>query len=348
VTQKQRLTSKRLGCGGSFRPHAGQRSAITDNIPLERQNRPAPARNTVRHHTGILSAIIPESVSGMVRITQLLHAEQGYGDTIQFSRYCTHIASLGGRVILSAPKDLHSLFRTLQGVEEVVEQAVQREFDVHCPLMSLPLALGTEVESIPAPMRYLKADPAATAQWAGRLKGGKEVPKIGLVWSGRATHAKDLERSIGFKNLLPILEHPAQWISLQKEVRASDAADLSSTPGVLRIGEELTDFADTAALIENLDLIVTVDTAVAHLAGALGKPVWILLPYVADWRWFQDREDSPWYPTARLFRQSARGEWTSVIGRVARCLQTEFPVSTAIPELSKRKARRSGSRARKK
>lgn len=247
----------------------------------------------------------------------LLHAEQGYGDTIQFSRYCAPLAALGAQVILSAPKDLHGLFKTLQGVDTVVEQSAEAEFDVHCPLMSVPLALGTELDSIPAPLGYLKADPAAVARWATRLKTGR-APKIGLVWSGRVTHAKDPERSVPLKRLLPLFKLPARWISLQKEIRASDVADLASAPGILRLGEELTDFADTAGLIECLDLLITVDTAVAHLAGALGKPVWILLPYVADWRWLQEREDSPWYPSARLFRQVTWGDWAPVIDRIRR------------------------------
>lgn len=252
----------------------------------------------------------------------LLHAEQGYGDTIQFSRYCTLVAALGARVILSAPQALLTLFGSLKGAEAVIDQTSSPAFDCHCPLLSLPLALRTELHNIPAPHRYLEAERAAKARWAARLKSGKRLPKVGLVWSGKPTHSKDLERSITFRQLLPIMKQRVQWVSLQKEVRASDEDDLSNRSSILRLGEELMDFADTAALIECLDLIITVDSAVAHLAGALGKSTWILLPYVADWRWLQEREDSPWYPSARLFRQRSRGDWDPVIDRVGRELAT--------------------------
>jgi tetratricopeptide (TPR) repeat protein len=262
-----------------------------------------------------------ESVEGKA---VLLHHEQGFGDSIQFSRYCTLVATQGARVILSAPSPLHALFKSLSGVHEVVDQAVTRSFDFHCPLLSLPLALGTDWASIPAPARYLRAEQRAKKRWAARLKPRDQRPVVGLVWAGRPTHAKDLERSTALRQWLPLMDDRVRWISLQKEIRASDASQLASLFPIERFGEELTDFADTAALIENLDLIVTVDTAVAHLAGALGKPVWILLPYVADWRWFQDREDSPWYPTARLFRQSAPCDWAPVIERVGTEIRNRF------------------------
>jgi Tetratricopeptide repeat/Glycosyltransferase family 9 (heptosyltransferase) len=254
-----------------------------------------------------------ESVNGK---SILLHTEQGYGDMIQFSRFCSEIAALGARVIVSAPEALRSLFESLHGIHEVIGPTTVPAFDFHCPLMSAPLALGTELENIPAPVRYLHANSTAKAQWADRLRARKHSSAVGLVWSGRNTHSKDRERSIPLQQFLPLLRDTVQWVSLQKEIRASDEAYLVNTPAILRMGEELDDFADAAALVENLDLVITVDTAVAHLAGALGKPVWILLPYVADWRWLQNREDSPWYPTARLFRQSARRDWGEVIDRV--------------------------------
>lgn len=252
----------------------------------------------------------------------LLHAEQGYGDTIQFSRYAVELAARGARVVLSVPTALKSLMTTLPQVHEVVDQGTERAFDLHCPLMSLPGAVGTEITTIPARIPYLKPDQVAKARWAKALDPHSLAPTIGIAWSGRPTHQNDANRSLSLEQLLPITQLKAQWISLQKDVRTIDLPWLVQTPAIQRCGERLRDFADTAALIDTLDLVITVDTAVAHVAGALGKPVWILLPKVADWRWLQDREDSPWYPTARLFRQPERGDWRSVVDRVNDELQT--------------------------
>jgi tetratricopeptide (TPR) repeat protein len=278
----------------------------------------------------------------------LLHAEQGYGDTIQFSRYCTHVAALGARVLLSVPNALQALLGSLPGVHELVGQDTTPAFDFHCPLMSLPAALSTTLAHIPSADRYLRADPAATARWAGRLRPRGPIPSVGLVWSGRPTHQKDFTRSIALQKLLPVIQYPALWVSLQKEVRPSDQEVLARIPAIQRLGEELTDFADAAALIENLDLVITVDTAIAHLAGALGKPVWILLPYVADWRWLQGREDSPWYPTASLFRQSASHDWSLVIERVGVELHNLAAVKAGDALKGAKQSRPSRPRARKK
>jgi ADP-heptose:LPS heptosyltransferase len=215
-------------------------------------------------------------------------------------------------------------------------------------LMSLPLAIGTDWPSIPAPTRYLQAERRAKKRWAARLKTRDQRPVVGLVWAGRPTHSKDLERSTALRQWLPLMADRIRWISLQKEVRVTDAAQLATLSAIERFGEELTDFADTAALIENLDLVVTVDTAVAHLAGALGKPVWILVPYVADWRWFQDREDSPWYPTARLFRQSASCDWAPVIERVGAEIRDRFEIHKRPLSAAVTAADASRSRPRKK
>jgi hypothetical protein len=214
--------------------------------------------------------------------------------------------------------------------------------------MSVPLALGTELDSIPAPVRYLRADPTAKARWAERLRARQPAPAVGLVWSGRHTHSKDRERSIALQQWLPMLPHPIQWVSLQKEIRASDESCLANTPVIFRLGEELDDFADAAALIETLDLVITVDTAVAHLAGALGKPVWVLLPHVADWRWLQCRDDSPWYPTARLFRQTAERDWAAVIERVGTELENRFKTDLRITPNDPTPNRPSRARPRKK
>lgn len=253
-----------------------------------------------------------ESLQGKVI---LLHAEQGYGDSIQFCRYAPLVAQRGARVVLGVPSALRTLMLTLEGVESVVAQVPLPRYDFHCPLLSLPLASGTELHTIPAAVPYLRADIATQAVWAQRL-GARSAPRVGLVWSGRPTHTNDANRTIPLRELLPLTECDVQCVSLQKEVRDTDIAMLSALPKLHRSGEVLVDFADAAALIAELDLVITVDTAMAHLAGALGKPVWILLPHVADWRWLQERDDSPWYPTAKLFRQPVPRDWRSVIERV--------------------------------
>jgi len=264
-----------------------------------------------------------DSIQGRVI---LLHAEQGYGDSIQFCRYAPLVAACGAKVLLGVPGALGTLMGSLAGVDTVVTLPPIPAFDRHCPLLSLPLAFGTELDSIPASVPYLHADPAARAEWAARL-GPRTVPRVGFAWSGSASHTNDLNRSMPLQSLLPLLSCGVLCVSLQKEIRATDAPRLLKLPEMLRLGEALTDFAATAALLSELDLVVTVDTAIAHLAGALGRPVWILLPHVADWRWLREREDSPWYPTARLFRQPRPGDWGSVIERVAAELQAFAQVS---------------------
>ena len=191
-------------------------------------------------------------------------------------------------------------------------------FDYHCPLMSLPLAFGTALETIPATVPYLSVPEKRRTEWRERL-AQYATPRIGLAWSGRPTHVNDHNRSIPLVALAPLFGGDARFVSLQREYRDSDLADLESLP-IIRFDDAIVDFADTAAIVDELDLVITVDTAVAHLAGALGKPVWIMLPRVPDWRWLLERDDSPWYPTARLFRQPRVGDWSSVIARVAATL----------------------------
>jgi tetratricopeptide (TPR) repeat protein len=279
--------------------------------------------------------------------TVLLHAEQGYGDTIQFSRFSSAVAARGARVILSVPESLRTLLSCLAGVDRVVAQDLIPTFDTHCPLMSLPRALNIDLQYAAPLSPYLRADKLLIEKWRAQVGPNNKVPRIGLAWAGRSSHANDSNRSIPLQELIPITLANFKWISLQKEVQTKDEAHLAAAPQVVRLGEEVTDFADTAALIENLDLIITVDTAVAHLAGALGKRVWVLLPHVADWRWLRQRADSPWYPSARLFRQSVRGDWGSVIQTVASSLHIEFAVPTK-PRTMKPKAHRSSPRASQK
>ncbi len=254
--------------------------------------------------------------------TILLHAEQGIGDTIGFCRYVPMVAERAARVILEVPASLRELLGTLAGGAQIVSQGdALPAFDVHCPLMSLPLAFGTSLGTIPAEVPYLHASPQAAAAWRGRL-GPEGRTKIGLVWSGNPNHRNDRKRSIALADLLPAFDGiDATFVSLQREIRASDATALFSRPDILHFGPELTNFADTAALASNLDLVVSVDTSVAHLAGAMAKPVWILLPFIPDWRWLLDRDDSPWYPTARLFRQGEARTWNGVVARVGAALR---------------------------
>jgi hypothetical protein len=249
--------------------------------------------------------------------TILLHAEQGFGDSIQFVRYVPTVAAKGGRIALELPDGLMPLIGKIDGVIGLYHRGdTLPAFDLHCPLLSLPLAFGTTLETIPAPAPYLHAPVEHIPNWRARFAriGG---PRIGLVWSGKPTHKNDHNRSIALSRLEPLILVPsARFISLQGEYRDADLPILDRLP-ILRIEDALTDFAETAAAIGELDLVITVDTAVAHLAGAMGKPFWLLLSHIQDWRWLSQRTDSPWYPSARLFRQAQIGEWDSAITHVA-------------------------------
>jgi tetratricopeptide (TPR) repeat protein len=254
---------------------------------------------------------------GIAGKTILLHAEQGFGDTIQFVRYAPILAAMGAKVVIEVQASLMVLMSSLPGVSEIVGRGAELPpFDLHCPLMSLPLAFGTVLDTIPAAKSYLKAPQPYLEKWELRLSGPK-WPRVGLVWSGSPTHKNDHNRSMPLSSLAPLLSQPGvECFSLQRDMRAADLAALEAGLPVVQLGPDLQDFADTAAAITLLDLVITVDTGVAHLAGALGKPVFILLPFNGEWRWLADREDSPWYPSARLFRQPAPGDWDSVIARV--------------------------------
>lgn len=248
--------------------------------------------------------------------TILLHAEQGFGDTIQFCRYATLVAALGAAVILEVQQPLQKLMGNLAGPSQIVGRGSHLpDFDVHCPLLSLPSVFATGVSSIPAQTPYLRASPEAAASWNKRLEPGQR-PRIGLAWSGSPTHGNDQNRSIHLSDLAPLLHLDATFVSLQKELRVPDQTTLKDYKQVIRLEDSIVDFHDTAAIVSSLDLVISVDTSAAHLAGALGKPVWVLLPASPDWRWMLGRDDSPWYPTARLFRQERAGDWDSVIERV--------------------------------
>lgn len=254
--------------------------------------------------------------------TILLHAADGFGDTIHLCRYTPIVASRGARVVLEVQSSLHELMGSLAGSAHVFAKGdTLPDFDLECSLLSLPRAFGTELATIPSTTPYLFVPPSRGSNWNARL-GPRHRPRIGLAWSGDPTHSNDRNRSIRLDAFLRFLTGiDATFVSLQREVRAADTAVLQARDDVLHFGAELKDFSDTAALISNLDLVVAVDTSVAHVAGALGKPVWILLPYIPDWRWLFDRDDSPWYPTARLFRQGDTRTWEDVIARVGTALR---------------------------
>jgi Tfp pilus assembly protein PilF len=286
-------------------------------------------RNQTEAGKGTLPKMTSAAWNGM-RIPHgrlLMVGDQGYGDTIQFARYIPMAAERCEELILGCSAEMGPLLSSIPGVK----QYCHRWTDVpghaaHCRLSSVPGLLHTTLETIPAKIPYLFADPVRVAAWGERL--GARLPpgtrRIGLAWTGRPTHPNDRRRSLPLARLAPLATAGgASFVSLQKPLPQSDEASLSLFPGLADISGELTDFGETAAMIANLDIVITVDTAMGHLAGALGKPVWILVPKAADWRWLLERSDSPWYPTARLFRQKTPGAWDPVIAEAAAALADE-------------------------
>ncbi len=262
----------------------------------------------------------------------LLHSEQGLGDAIQFSRYAASVAKLGATVILEVEKPLIALFQTLAGVTQIIEKGQPLPpFDFHCPLISLPFAFKTKLDNIPFTQKYLGVDPTKQILWQKKL-GPKTKLRVGVVWSGGLrpnqpeAWAVNERRNISLALLAPLKNEAIDFYSLQKgqpgesELVALKAAEWHG-PNLIDLTAQLHNFADTAALIDQLDLIITVDTAIAHLAGALGKPVWILNRFDTCWRWLLDRNDSPWYDSVRLFRQAQLGQWEPVIEQVRNQLQ---------------------------
>jgi tetratricopeptide (TPR) repeat protein len=261
----------------------------------------------------------------LARKTILLHAEQGLGDTVQFARYVPLLAASGAHVVLEVQPELTALMATLPGGAKIIVRGeALPPYDVHCPLGSLPLALKTEPATAPADIPYLSADAAHLEKWSARL-GPRERPRVAIAWAGNASHLNDRNRSLPFAKLAPLFSAPAQFIGIQRDVRGDEAAALAAEQRVTHLGAELENFSDTAAVIAQCDLVIAVDTAVAHVAGALGRPLWVLLPFAPDWRWTLDGASSPWYPTAKLFRQSALGDWDSVIERVGEALRLTPP-----------------------
>ncbi|TWA83219.1 tetratricopeptide (TPR) repeat protein [Azospirillum brasilense] len=260
--------------------------------------------------------------------TILLYAEQGMGDTLQFVRYVPLVAERGARVILEVQQPLMSVLAGLPGVKQLIARGDPLpDFDLECPLMSLPRVFGTKLDDVPAAVPYLRPDPQRAAAWSERLAGGQLAARpglrVGLVWAGNPRFPGDALRSPRLAGLRPVLDVPGVRVfGLQKGPGREDLEGVGMPASFTDLGPEIADFADTAAIMANLDLVISSCTGPAHLAGALGVPVWVVLPLSPDWRWLLGRDDSPWYPTARLFRQTRVGDWTEVAGRVADALRT--------------------------
>ncbi len=251
--------------------------------------------------------------------TLLIHDEQGYGDTFQFLRMVAWAkARSQARVILEINAESLSIAQRGAGFDElIVRGTLPPAFDMHCEMMSLPMAMGLELSELPGPaLPYLSADSGRTAKWRQRL-AGLPRPLVALVWAGRPTHPNDGNRSLTLAQLAPLARPGVTFVSIQKGPAAAQAAAPPTGMSLVSLSDEIADFEDTAAILTVVDLLISVDSSPVHLAGALGRPAWVMLPLVPDWRWLLGRDDTPWYPTVRLFRQSARADWTGVIDAVA-------------------------------
>jgi tetratricopeptide (TPR) repeat protein len=248
--------------------------------------------------------------------TILLVHEQGLGDTIQFVRYAPLIADLGAKVIVGVQPPVKAVIATVAGITQIVADGeVLPEFDLFCPMLNLPMALGTEIATIPANIPYIWPFTERLAKWRDRFVDDDRV-RVGICWAGNSAHLNDRNRSIALERLVKVLSVPGiDFVSIQKDVSEAQV-ELLRAHGVRQLGQEFQDFSDTAAVVALLDLVVAVDTSVAHLAGAMGKAVALLIPFSPDWRWLLDRTDSPWYPTMRIFRQDAVGDWDGPLERL--------------------------------
>jgi Tfp pilus assembly protein PilF len=255
----------------------------------------------------------------------LLHSEGGFGDTLQFCRYASLCADLGATVLLEVPQPLHRLLHSLAGVSRViVTGSPLPEFDYQCPLMSLPLAFRTTLQTIPAAPGYLQPELAKVELWRMRL-GERTRPRVGLAWSGNPNYPADARRSIPLADWVGQLPPGFQYFRLQRHVREADQETLDASPFIVSFADDLMEFDNTAALCELMDVVISTDTSVPHLSGALGRPTWLMLPLDPDWRWLRNRPDSPWYPTAKLYRQKSGGDWGEVFGRIAADLRGLSP-----------------------
>jgi hypothetical protein len=243
--------------------------------------------------------------------------EQGLGDMIQFIRFVKNVADLGAYVLVPVPDSLLGLFSKVEGISEIIRDGqAYPKLDYYCPLMSLPMELGIELNTIPNKLPYLYSEVKKRKEWSKRLGKTKKM-RIGLAWSGNAGFPGDKLRSIALEKLSGLNSDKIEWHSLHKEYRQADKAELEVRSDIYSWHTHIQDFSDTAALIDLMDVVISVDTAIAHLAGAMNKPVWILLPLKPDWRWLLGREDSPWYQSARLFRQTKYADWDDVVSRIS-------------------------------
>jgi len=247
----------------------------------------------------------------------LIHDEQGYGDTFQFLRLVERAKARGGDVILQAHPDVLPLARTVAGYDQLIARGdLPPPFEFHCELMSLPKALDLTLPDLPGPIPYLAPDAAFVRRWRARLETLPR-PWVAVAWAGAAIHLRDRHRSLELAQLTPLATAGVSLLSIQKGPKAVQATAPPSGLAVVDLGAEISSFDDTAAILSLADLLISVDSSPVHLAGALGRPVWALIPFVPDWRWLLGRSDSPWYPTMQLYRQSSRGDWTDTIARLA-------------------------------
>ncbi len=254
--------------------------------------------------------------------TLLIHDEQGYGDTFQFMRMVSWAkARSGARVILEVNAETLSLAQRSDGFDDIVVRGtLPPAFDVHCEMMSLPMVMGLKLADLPGKMPYLSADPQRVEKWRQRL-ADLPRPLVALVWAGRPTHFNDANRSMSLAQLAPLAQSGATFVAIQKGPSETQAAEPPEGMSLVSLSSEIADFEDTAAILSVADLLISVDSSPIHLAGAMGRPVWVMLPFVPDWRWLMGRNDTPWYPSMRLYRQPARGDWASVTAAMARDLR---------------------------
>jgi FKBP-type peptidyl-prolyl cis-trans isomerase 2 len=255
--------------------------------------------------------------------TILLHAEQGFGDTIQFIRYAPLVAQRGAKVIVECQKELVRLLKNVVGIHRIIAHGEELpDFDIHCPILSLPGIFGTDLTNIPAKIPYIHADLSLIKKWHDTIASNNSEYHVGLVWSGDPSFKDFHLKSCSLKSFAPLAQAAnITFYSLQKGDASEQARNVPEGIKLIDYTDKIHDFSDTAAIIKNLDLIISIDTDVAHLGGALGKPVWTLLPFIPDWRWMLNRNDSPWYPTMKLFRQTSRGDWQLVIEKVKKALE---------------------------